>query len=64
MWKFDDDRAMVVDLGERDGETVYRYRGDDRPDSVESVIEVVLDFLLGDEFHEPLVGFVRSKPER
>ena len=64
MWELDDDRAMDVDLDERDGEIVYRYRDDDLLDNVESVIEEVLDFLLGDEFHEALVGFVRSKLEQ
>lgn len=63
MWEMEDDRAMDVRLDENDGEITYIYRDDDLPDNVEAAIEEVLDFLLGDEFHDALVGFVHSKLE-
>jgi hypothetical protein len=64
MWEFDDDRAMDVRLDEGDGEIMYRYQADDLPNNVEAAVEESLGFLLSDEFHGALVGFVRSKLEQ
>ena len=64
MWELEDERAMGVRLDERDGEIVYRYDAENLPEGIEAAIEEVLGFLLGDEFHDVLVGFVRSKLEQ
>ena len=60
MWELEDERAPLVLLDERDGEIVYCYSSYDLIDNIESVIDSILDFLLGDEFHEAMLGFVRS----
>lgn len=60
MWDLDDDRATSVKLDVEDGEITYRYTNKDLLDSMDdAVVGSILDFLLGDEFHEAVVDVVR-----
>lgn len=60
-WMADDDRLLEVKLDKRDGELTYCYNEPEVRENPEACVKEVLEFLLGDDFHDFVIGFVAKQ---